>query len=60
MDHNSGMAVVVFSGGSYQFLAMDLEGTQICDWLTSRGITCVLLKYRVPDSTQSDYSSGYS
>jgi acetyl esterase/lipase len=29
-------------------LAIDLEGTEICDWLTSRGITCVLLKYRVP------------
>mgnify|MGYP003694159647 CR=1 FL=1 len=29
---------------------MDLEGTEICDWLTSRGITCVLLKYRVPGS----------
>jgi acetyl esterase/lipase len=26
------------------------EGTEICDWLTSRGIICVLLKYRVPDS----------
>jgi len=24
-------------------LAMDLEGTEICDWLTSRGITCVLV-----------------
>lgn len=44
------VAVVVFPGGGYQFLAMDLEGTEICDWLTSRGITCVLLKYRVPDS----------
>jgi acetyl esterase/lipase len=48
--HNSGVAVVVFPGGGYQVLAMDLEGTEICDWLTSRGITCVLLKYRVPDS----------
>jgi acetyl esterase/lipase len=47
---NTGAAVVVFPGGGYQFLAMDLEGTEICDWLTSRGITCVLLKYRVPDS----------
>ncbi|HET6586281.1 MAG TPA: alpha/beta hydrolase, partial [Oleiagrimonas sp.] len=27
---------------------MDLEGTDVCDWLTPRGITCVLLKYRVP------------
>lgn len=48
--HNTGVAVVVFPGGGYQMLAMDLEGTEICDWLTSRGITCVLLKYRVPDS----------
>jgi acetyl esterase/lipase len=31
-------------------LAMDLEGTEICDYFTARGITCVLLKYRVPDS----------
>ena len=47
---NTGVAAVVFPGGGYQFLAMDLEGTEICDWLTSRGITCVLLKYRVPGS----------
>lgn len=45
---NSGAAVVVFPGGGYQLLAIDLEGTEVCDWLTSRGITCVLLKYRVP------------
>jgi acetyl esterase/lipase len=45
---NTGAAVVVFPGGGYQILAMDLEGTEVCDWLTSRGITCVLLKYRVP------------
>ncbi|WP_017916895.1 alpha/beta hydrolase [Xanthomonas sacchari] len=48
--HNTGAAVVVFPGGGYQMLAMDLEGTEICDWLVSRGITCVLLKYRVPNS----------
>ena len=45
---NSGVAVVVFPGGGYQGLAMDLEGSEICDWLASRGITGVLLKYRVP------------
>lgn len=48
--HNTGAAVVVFPGGGYQILAMDLEGTEICDWLSSRGITCILLKYRVPNS----------
>ena len=45
---NTGAAVVVFPGGGYEILAIDLEGTEVCDWLTSRGITCVLLKYRVP------------
>ncbi len=48
--HDTGAAIVVFPGGGYSVLAMDLEGTEVCDWLTSRGITCVLLKYRVPDS----------
>jgi acetyl esterase/lipase len=45
---NTGGAVVVFPGGGYWILAIDIEGTEVCDWLTSRGITCVLLKYRVP------------
>jgi acetyl esterase/lipase len=45
---NTGLAVVVFPGGGFEVLAIDLEGTEVCDWLTSEGITCVLLKYRVP------------
>jgi acetyl esterase/lipase len=45
---NTGVAVVVFPGGGSEELAIDLEGTEVCDWLTSKGITCVLLKYRVP------------
>lgn len=47
---NTGAAVVVFPGGAYRILAIDLEGTEVCEWLTSVGVTCVLLKYRVPDS----------
>jgi acetyl esterase/lipase len=47
---NTGAAVVVFPGGGYSILAVDLEGTEVCDWLTSRGITCALLKYRVPET----------
>jgi hypothetical protein len=45
---NAGAAVAVFPGESYQILAIDLEGTEVCGWLTSKGITCVLLKYHVP------------
>ncbi len=44
---NTGAAVVVFPGGGYRILAIDLEGTEVCDWLTAKGVTCVLLKYRV-------------
>ena len=47
--NNTGAAVVVFPGGGYQMLAIDLEGSEVCDWLTAKGITCVLLKYRVTD-----------
>lgn len=47
---NTGAAVVVFPGGGYYVLAISLEGTEVCEWLTSKGITCVLLKYRVPNS----------
>jgi acetyl esterase/lipase len=46
----TGAAIVVFPGGGYSILAIDLEGTEVCDWLTSSGITCVLVKYRVPQA----------
>jgi len=49
-SNNTGAAVVVFPGGGYRILAIDLEGTEVCDWLNSAGVTCVLVKYRVPDS----------
>ena len=48
--HNTGAAVVVFPGGGYSILAIDLEGTEVCDWLNSIGVNCVLLKYRVPNT----------
>jgi acetyl esterase/lipase len=56
---NTGAAVVVFPGGGYQILAIDLEGTEVCDWLTPKGITCVLLKYRVPAPRSSPLWGAY-
>ena len=53
---NTGVAVVVFPGGGYQCLAIDLEGTEVCDWLASRGITAVLLKYRAPTPGTGSYN----
>jgi acetyl esterase/lipase len=46
--HNTGASVVVFPGGGYRILAYDLEGTEVCTWLNSIGVNCVLVKYRVP------------
>jgi acetyl esterase/lipase len=46
----NGAAILVFPGGGFQQLAIDLEGTEACDWMTARGILCVLVKYRVPGS----------
>jgi acetyl esterase/lipase len=48
LEKRTGTAVLVCPGGGYQILAMDLEGTEVCDWLNSLGVTGILLKYRVP------------
>ena len=45
---NTGAAMIVCPGGGYGILAMDLEGTEVCSWLNTLGITAILLKYRVP------------
>ncbi len=58
-NNNTGAAVVVFPGGGYWDLAIDLEGTEVCDWLTPKGITCVLLKYRVPGDGLQPQSGPY-
>jgi acetyl esterase/lipase len=47
-DKNSHTTVIVFPGGGYRIIALDLEGTEVCQWLNSIGINAVLLKYRVP------------
>ncbi len=47
-DKANGAAVVVCPGGGYNILAYDLEGSEVCQWLNSIGVTGVLLKYRVP------------
>lgn len=47
-EKDTGAAVVVFPGGGYNILAMDLEGVEVCEWLNSIGVTGVLVKYRVP------------
>lgn len=47
---STGAAVIVFPGGGFRAVVLTVGGTEICAWLTSRGITCILSKYRVPGS----------
>jgi len=47
-DRDTGATVIVCPGGGYHILALDLEGTEVCEWLNAIGVTGVLLKYRVP------------
>ena len=47
-DKATRAAVLVCPGGGYNILAIDHEGTELCQWLSDNGITAVLLKYRVP------------
>ncbi|QDV12535.1 Acetylxylan esterase precursor [Rosistilla oblonga] len=45
---STGTTVIVCPGGGYNILAYNHEGTEICEWLNSIGVSAVLLKYRVP------------
>ncbi|MBL7037496.1 MAG: alpha/beta hydrolase [Pirellulaceae bacterium] len=45
---DTGTAVLICPGGGYHILAMDLEGTEVAEWLNSIGVTGIVLKYRVP------------
>lgn len=41
-------AMLVLPGGGFRAVAIDLEGTEICEWVVQQGMTCVVLKYRTP------------
>jgi acetyl esterase/lipase len=45
---NTGAAVIVFPGGGFKAVVITSEGTEICNWIASKGMTCILSKYRVP------------
>lgn len=53
-DEPNGTAVIVAPGGGYNGLAIQHEGTMVCDWLAKQGVTPVLLRYRVPRRDPAD------
>jgi len=55
-NNSTRSAIIVFPGGGYKAVAIGKEstigfnGADVCKWLTDAGITCILLRYRVPNS----------
>ncbi len=43
----SGTSVIVCPGGGFHALSIDTEGTMVAEWLTARGITAFVLRYRL-------------
>lgn len=50
----NGASVIVAPGGGFMFLSYAHEGTEVCEWLNSLGITAVLLKYRTPTRDEKE------
>ena len=44
--------MIVCPGGGYSVMAVDLEGTEIAQWLNSLGYTAYVLRYRVPNDRE--------
>lgn len=53
-ERPNGTSVVVAPGGGFMFLSYAHEGTQVCEWLNTLGITAVLLKYRTPTRDEAE------
>jgi len=47
-EKDTGAAVIVAPGGGYKALMMDYEGEDVARWLTTQGVTGIVLKYRLP------------
>ncbi len=50
----NGASVIVAPGGGFMFLSYAHEGTEVCKWLNSLGVTAVLLKYRTPTRDEKE------
>lgn len=45
----TGQAVVICPGGAYLGVAYTHEGIQVAQWMNERGITALMLRYRMPN-----------
>jgi acetyl esterase/lipase len=50
-DDNCGAAVVIYPGGGYTHITLNLGGFQLAKWFNTLGISAFVVKYRLPNST---------
>jgi hypothetical protein len=50
----NGTAVIICPGGAFHALSIDSEGFDVAKWLTQKGVTCFVLKYRLARSFTTD------
>lgn len=43
----NGTAIVICPGGAFHMLSIENEGHKVAEWLTKKGITCFVLRYRL-------------
>lgn len=53
-NKDTGTAIIICPGGGHHILALNHEGTETAEWLTTLGVTGIVLKYRVPSRTPND------
>lgn len=53
-DKANGTAMIIAPGGAFHFLMMDHEGHMMAQWLTSLGVTALVLKYRLLRTPDDD------
>jgi len=50
----NGTAVIICPGGAFFALSIDSEGFDVARWLTAKGVTCFVLKYRLVECKTDD------
>lgn len=48
-DQSNGASILVIPGGAYWVVCIEHEGRAVADWLTDKGYTVGVLKYRLPN-----------
>lgn len=49
-DDRNGAAVIIFPGGGYDYVTINLSGFQLAKWFNSMGVSAFVASYRLPTS----------